>query len=397
MKIIRLEAENIKRLRAVDISPDPDHHTVVISGDNAQGKTSVLDAIWLALGGKAAQKDNPQPLREGEASAYARITMDSITVTRKWSGERTTLLVESREGVKLPSPQKLLDSLVGALNFDPLAFASAHPREQVKQLLEVANVGFDPDELEAQRKQLYDERTAVGRDVRRLRGALAELPQVLQGVGGVPDVQEARAAYERAQADWDRKKALREEYHRLQDEINRLTEQRDAVVAEGKAIQISEWEVTNAREVYDQALTYAEAAASVKERERVQLQLAKAEAEQTNLTTQLAELDAWKANHLAAAKMPVEGLSFDDDGLLLNGVPFAQASGAERLKVSLAIALAQNPQIRVIRITDASLLDGANRQVVEEMARQADAQVWLEVVGDGGPLAIHIEDGEVKG
>ena len=52
MKIIEFRAERFKRLSAVDITPEG--NTVIISGKNGQGKSSVLDAIWLALGGGAA-------------------------------------------------------------------------------------------------------------------------------------------------------------------------------------------------------------------------------------------------------------------------------------------------------------------------------------------------------
>lgn len=56
MKIIEFRAERFKRLTAVDITPAG--NTVIISGKNGQGKSSVLDAIWLALGGGAAAKDS---------------------------------------------------------------------------------------------------------------------------------------------------------------------------------------------------------------------------------------------------------------------------------------------------------------------------------------------------
>ena len=65
MKIIQLQAENIKRLKAVQISPTDD--VVVISGKNENGKTSVIDSIWLALEYRAAVKSSPQPLRRGES------------------------------------------------------------------------------------------------------------------------------------------------------------------------------------------------------------------------------------------------------------------------------------------------------------------------------------------
>ena len=51
MKIVSLQAENFKRLKAVEIKPDGS--TVVITGKNAQGKSSILDSIFAAVGGAA--------------------------------------------------------------------------------------------------------------------------------------------------------------------------------------------------------------------------------------------------------------------------------------------------------------------------------------------------------
>ncbi len=50
VKIASLELENVKRIHAVELEPAQDGLTV-IGGKNAQGKTSVLDAIAWALGG----------------------------------------------------------------------------------------------------------------------------------------------------------------------------------------------------------------------------------------------------------------------------------------------------------------------------------------------------------
>lgn len=50
VKITQFEVENVKRIKAVQITPSPTGLTV-IGGRNNQGKTSVLDAIMWALGG----------------------------------------------------------------------------------------------------------------------------------------------------------------------------------------------------------------------------------------------------------------------------------------------------------------------------------------------------------
>lgn len=49
-----LELENVKRIKAVQMQPSATGLTV-IGGRNGQGKTSVLDAICWALGGKSYQ------------------------------------------------------------------------------------------------------------------------------------------------------------------------------------------------------------------------------------------------------------------------------------------------------------------------------------------------------
>lgn len=48
--ITALEAENVKRIKAVALTPAPTGLTLV-GGNNNQGKTSVLDALAWALGG----------------------------------------------------------------------------------------------------------------------------------------------------------------------------------------------------------------------------------------------------------------------------------------------------------------------------------------------------------
>src|SRR5258707_8601466 len=131
MKILLLEAENIKRLHAVEIAPTGD--IVEISGKNTNGKTSVLDAIWWALAGTATVQ--AEPIRRGAQTARIRLDLGELIVTRSFKrkdgGEFTTKLqVENAEGASFNSPQKMLDALVAVLTFDPIEFTRMKPREQ---------------------------------------------------------------------------------------------------------------------------------------------------------------------------------------------------------------------------------------------------------------------------
>ena len=81
----------------------------------------------------------------------------------------------------------------------------------------------------------------------------------------------------------------------------------------------------------------------------------------------------------------------------MNGVPFDQASDAEQLRVSTQIAIALNPQLRVIRIRDGSLLDDDAMKQLAEIADKNDFQIWIERVRSDDKVGFVIEDGHVKG
>ena len=117
----------------------------------------------------------------------------------------------------------------------------------------------------------------------------------------------------------------------------------------------------------------------------------------TNLTHEMDEIDEDKAKQLAEAPMPVEGLSFDESQVLFRGVPFSQASSAEQLRVSVAMAAAGNPDLRIMLIRDGSLLDPDSLKLISEFATDQDYQIWIERVGEGEECQVIIEDGQVKG
>jgi DNA repair exonuclease SbcCD ATPase subunit len=122
----------------------------------------------------------------------------------------------------------------------------------------------------------------------------------------------------------------------------------------------------------------------------------KFELEAEQLTQNIEARNQAKADAIAAANMPVPGLGFGDGVVLLNGVPFDQASDAERLRASVAIAMAANPKLRVIRIRDGSLLDEDAMKLLEEMANANDMQVWIERVDSSGQVGFVLEDGHVR-
>lgn len=415
MKILRLEAENVKRLKAVEIVPRGD--TILLTGRNAQGKSSVLDAIWYALGGRSAEKGVSRPVRDGESRAHVTLDLGTLIVTRTWREDgASALTVTDPEGAPFRTPQAILDELTGRFAFDPLEFLRLKEKDQVSALLETVPLSIDLDETARRRKALYDERTLVGRTLRDQEGALAELPlpdpdlplEELSASAILAELQAAQKTISENERKRRELERLREDASRLRAEVEDLERRLAAKKAElaslverGKAAKdvvaalrdpdtaelearLADLEATNAR--IREAAKYA----------TLQGDVLRWRAEYARFTEEIEALDRAKAEALAAAVFPVPGLGFDEEGVTLNGVPLKQASQAEQLRVSVGVAMSLNPELRVLRIQDGSLLDSDSLAVLEHAAREKDYQLWIECVDESGSVGVYIEDGEVK-
>jgi len=171
MKIIKLRAENVKKLIAVEITPSG--NVVKISGKNGSGKTSILDSIWYALGGTSSVPD--KPIREGQKSAEIELELDEFIVKRRFTQKGSILKVLNKDGSVFNSPQSMLDSLVGKLSFDPLKFMRMEPRHQFSELKSIVNIPTDLDQLEVDRKNLVSCRSDLKATVKSLDSQIQEI------------------------------------------------------------------------------------------------------------------------------------------------------------------------------------------------------------------------------
>lgn len=412
MKIINLQAENIKRLVCVDITPTD--NLVQITGRNGQGKSSVLDAVWWALAG--AGNIQKSPIRIGETKARIRLDLGEIVVTRTFKtgvdGEVTSsIIVENEQGATFKSPQAMLDSLVGELSFDPLAFARSSTKEQYDTVRKfVPDVDFDA--IAQANDTDYKRRTELNRLAKESRAAALQI--TVDPTAGTEEVDEAalidelenagkhnseiekriaaRAAAATKIAD------LKENAARLRVEADRCDETAKALQAKlDAAPALPEPAVLSDIKDRIRAAARANSAVAARRTHRKYIEAAQQYEEQAAALGQAIDRRLDERNErIAAAKLPVPGLSFDDESLSLNGVPFEQASDAEQLRTSIAIGMALNPKLRIIRVRDGSLIDAAGIDQLAEVAAAEDYQIWLERVDSSGRIGFVLEDGHLK-
>lgn len=452
-RIIGLEIENVKRLSAVHIKPKRSAGLVLIGGRNGQGKTSVLDSIGMALGG--ANEVPLKPIREGETQAKTVLEIEDLIITRRFTASGSTLVVANREGMKASAPQSILDKLTGKLSFDPVAFMRLDAGKQREALRKLVNVDFSEDDKDKQ--ILFNERTDVNRDLNSAAAVLhsmanylnapteeisvAETAQELENaqnanqlakeltdavetaqgaimenareidmlVGGIAPLEQGlkRETDRVNKLIADLQEGLKKETDRVAGLIAEVRKSREAAEgrvaelkaaaerAEAAAMQAPTFDITPIREKLAGAEAINAKVRANAARAAQQKKVDELNAKSLELTASIEKIEARKKKKLQEAKFPVAGLCFDETGVTFGGVPLSQASAAEQLRISVAMAASLNPKLRVMLVRDGSLLDEDSLALLEQLAHEHDLQVWVERVGKADKTAVIIEDGTV--
>ena len=409
MRIVRLQAENFLRLVAVDIHADG--KTVTLSGANGAGKSSCLSAIEAALGG--AKHSPEEPIRQGQKKARVVVETEDLIVTRTFTAKGSQLEVKAKDGSTYASPQAMLDGLVGPISFDPIVFTRQDPKQQAATLRQL--VGLDFAKEDAARAAKFDERTEVGRELRRLNGAIEKMAEPPAGtpdaevsiaelVAEVDRRQKVNAANAAARASLE---SMRAEGTRLVAEIRDAEARAEALRAKLESVRaagIAQRAVVDAMVDEDiaevqQRMRSADATnAAVRTKQaraKLEAEIDVRTDESEALTEYIRQIDDVKATAAASAKYPIPGLAVTDTGVTLDGVPFEQASQAQKLRASIAIGIALNPKLKVLLVRDAAVLDETSMAMAAKMADDAGAQLWLETITGGAGASIVIEDGQI--
>lgn len=114
-----------------------------------------------------------------------------------------------------------------------------------------------------------------------------------------------------------------------------------------------------------------------------QYEAVKANAEK--MDRRIGELTKERAELIANAELPIAGLSFTDDGLELNGVPFVpgKVSDSQTMEIAAKLVIASNPKVKVFRIARGESLGAKRLQTIVDIARRNGFQGFIEQVQRG--------------
>lgn len=444
MLVTTFEAHNV--LGVEDIRFDMEgRHLFLVGGANGQGKTSALTALLMALCGRSGMDYPDVALREGEDKGWVKVsltgdaelqddkgfTVELYLVRKRGGAVVEQFRITDSTGEEAPEPRKLLKRLYHMKAFDPLSFEKMDKKARVECLKELLNLDFT--EYEERYAKLYAERTLVNKEGVRLKSQFDSTPRH----ESVPDaeivvselfeelqrIEEAnrendkiRAFAEKSKSDYetaikesdkiakkieDSKKALEELVRQHEEQLEKCRElDKVAFEAIGKAGSLVYADATNLREAIKNADQVNRKVRDNKKREEMAKDLAELRTKSEKLGAELESIQEKKKSLIKNAPWPVPGLAIDDQGVLLDGLPFEQANLAKRVFTSVHIGMAMNPKLRLLVCSDGGSLDLNTLKALEDVLVSNGFQMIVEIVtrtpADEGLCAVVIEEGKVK-
>lgn len=411
VKINKLEIENVKRVKAVQIEPTANGLTVV-GGKNGQGKTSVLDSIAWALGGNSYKPSNPH--REGSVVApMIRIQLDNgLIVERK--GDNGTLKVIDPSGKK--AGQNLLNSFVEQFAINLPKFMEMNSKDKTKALLNtVDGLGEKIYELEQEELELYNKRRTVGQ-IRDQKKHYAEEQPFYKEVGN--EIVSASELIKEQQEIL----ARNGENQRKRDNLENLTARQTLVINKKAELERQLLEINNELETLETDIETAnkdvvdlidesteELEQSIEnieeinrkvranqDREKAEMDAEHYALEYKDLSDEIDALRQQKLDLLNGANLPLEGLSVDNGVITYKGQPWDNMSGSEQLIVATAIVRKINPQCEFVLVDKLEQMDLETLLDFANWLKDNKLQAIATRVSTGEECQIIIEDGYVK-
>lgn len=405
----------------------------LITGENEVGKTTLLNAIVTLLTGNRSAN----LLKQGKEKGFAKIKVGDYEVEIKFTEKnpRGTFTITAESGLT-SNNISMLEKIFDYQDFDAHDFVSwsqtAEGRrkqvEAVKSLLpEDARKRLE--EIEIETSSIREERKEANVSHKNLQSVLSEFnidqndidkySNKLELMGlfdSKNDIQEKNRQIEDVS---QRQEERREKLNGFDSEIdikrsiygskiNDLKAQIKSVESEmedkiegmeserkdlkDKSDKADVWLKENAikdldeiNEKINSVEYHNEKHNKIADFKENKAKLGQVEKKRNKFNSDLDSLVSEKEDIIKKSKIPVDGLTFTDDGLFLNGIPFApgEVSTSQEMEVAAKLIIAKNPKVKVFRIAQGESLGQERLNSIVRFAKKNGYQGFIEEVKRG--------------
>lgn len=454
LRFISAEAEKFKNLGTIHI--DIGGRSILVIGKNEAGKSSFIQLLT----GSANSKNLPsEPIQTGEEKAKTSVKIGG-NINGQWKeyvvdmyftpkNKSGRLVVTNENGENVPSPATFIKSLIGNVSFDVMGWMSQSKEKKLQILKTLTGCGDQIDTLTFQIKEAKNSKKAKLDRAEELSAILnnkrynpEEIDRYSNPIDMAPLLEESNAVsnniatYSQVenkintlnseiQNCINQANSSNEKISFANNEINRLlqeVERQKSIIAneenninnqkaaiDEKQITIgkcNEWLSTRERPSSESINNRIAEATKHNEhcnnigilgQQHREMTKCKGEAEEFDAT--LKKLEKERSDIISKSQLPIKGLSFTDEEILLDGVPMeeGQINTARLFDVGVDVAIAMNPTLKAIFLHDGSLFDKHSLRTIVEKIENRGYQAIVEMVNyEGGELEIKFTEEELK-
>ncbi len=427
-----LELENFKNIekKIVNIGG----RSMIFMGKNGTGKSTLIQAMKSQLDSKVLPSE---AIKKGEERArishkiagtihgeYKEYIMDMYFTPGNKSGR---LVITNEKGEKIGSPATMIKNIIGNVSFNVTSWMYDKKDKKLETLKRLTGCGDQIDALNAEIKKLKADRKYKKERAESLEGSLTNHGFTKEEINKFsnPIPMEAlnadMAQIAEAQSLWDKYNVQLEGFYkivtdsqanieradkerlRLAKEIERLKE---IMLNEEKIILQEQVNIQNAQEnilVGEQWKSGSPRPSVIELTEKIKVatehnnnnaRIGELGFQQKEMINLKAEVEGYKGTIeakekqrntlIANSQLPVEGLSFDDEEIYFNEVPLeeGQQNSALLIDIGIEVAIAMNPNLKVIFIDDGSLYDKDHLKAIVKRIEECGYMAIVELVSE---------------
>ncbi len=430
MQITRIEIKDFLGLERINLTQLGKVNK--ITGDNGTGKSSILKAITEAF--KSSGVD-PHIIRDNGDSAEIYIELDNnMTVRRRITPTGNTVKVVV-DGQPMSKPQKFLNDLIGAMNFNPVDFFEANKKtrrtlllsaipfqmeaEELSSILSKAGFKLDLNKydfdqhgllvLDTIKRDIYDIRKerhlTLERQKKVVEQARLDLPELTEEIESYRDFDVA--GYQRRVSDASAAKVTQEERIRRRDElrvrgkktiadIDRLKGELAEIQETGTALnqEIDAFEVVDIDALHAELGRYQAAQKAIGKIDEIaakQIEINELAEKHETLDRLYKKLTGDIPKQLLAeVELPIKGLEITGDDILVDGISIDKRSTGEKMTSAVDIAKGLTGDLKAICIDRYESLGKLAQRSLEKTAETDEFEYFITIVTDDPQLGVEV-------
>ncbi len=430
MQITRIEIKDFLGLERINLTQLGKVNK--ITGDNGTGKSSILKAITEAF--KSSGVD-PHIIRDNGDSAEIYIELDNnMTVRRRITPTGNTVKVVV-DGQPMSKPQKFLNDLIGAMNFNPVDFFEANKKTRRTLLLSaipfqmeaeglssiLSKAGFKLDlnkydfdqhgllVLDTIKRDIYDIRKerhlTLERQKKVVEQARLDLPELTEEIESYRDFDVA--GYQRRVSDASAAKFFFFFFFRRRDElrvrgkktiadIDRLKGELAEIQETGTALnqEIDAFEVVDIDALHAELGRYQAAQKAIGKIDEIaakQIEINELAEKHETLDRLYKKLTGDIPKQLLAeVELPIKGLEITGDDILVDGISIDKRSTGEKMTSAVDIAKGLTGDLKAICIDRYESLGKLAQRSLEKTAETDEFEYFITIVTDDPQLGVEV-------